>query len=332
MFSEAEIYGIESDRLQAEQPGQNADDTVEETPQSEEIALSEEFRKPKQKLRFMSFGSGSSGNCSYIGTSDTGLLIDAGVDCNFVMAELARNGIKASSIRGIFLTHDHGDHVKYAYTMVRKQPRVERPDGKRSGWQLFATPRTIEGILRRHNLSRRIRDYHSAIFKEHEYTFGDIRVVPFETSHDGADNTGYFITCGEARFVVCTDTGIITERADHYLRQATSIMIESNYDNDMLTLGRYPEYLKARIRSEKGHLDNRDAARYLAGMYHPDIRHILLCHLSEENNTPELALESIAGALAEKGITTTSRTVEIAPGVTYLAALPRYQSSELYIL
>ena len=288
----------------------------------EEIKLDVEFRKPLHRLRFMSFGSGSSGNCSYVGTERCGVLIDAGVDNNFVTAELVRNGINLSTIKGILLTHDHGDHVRYCYALVRRNP----------GWKLFATPRTIEGILRRHNLSRRITEYHSPIFKEHEYMFDDIKVIPFNTSHDGADNMGYAFSMGDTNFVICTDTGVITERADYYLKQASAIMIESNYDNEMLTNGRYREYLKARIRSEIGHLDNRETARYIKSIYSPSITHLFLCHLSEENNTPETAFTTMVNALTELGVNPAPSSANIPSGTVYLATLPRYKSSDLYIL
>ena len=321
LFGEAEIYGDN-------QPGKT---TVVVEPSStsgtasddtSDLSLDEKFRRPRHQLRFMSFGSGSSGNCSYVGTPECGILIDAGIDNKFVMSELARNGIDLKTIRGILLTHDHGDHVRYCYPLVRHQ----------QGWKLFATPRTIEGILRRHNISRRIREYHSPIYKEHEYLFDDIKVVPFETSHDGSDNMGYSFTMGDTHLVLCTDTGVITERADHYIRQATALIIESNYDEGMLTNGRYREFLKARIRSDIGHLDNVETSRYVSAIYRSELTHIFLCHLSEENNTPEIALEAMTGALKGIGIEKAPSSAMIPRGHVYLTALPRYKSSELYIL
>lgn len=325
LFTEAEIYGEESEKNTTV-----LSDTVVDT--SECPVLGDEFRAPKHKLRFISFGSGSSGNCSYVGTSDCGILIDAGVDNKRVMAELERNGIDPATIRGIFLTHDHGDHVRYAYALVRKQPSIRRSDGSISGWRLYATPRTIEGVLRRHNLSRRIRDYHTPIHKEHEYVFDDIKIVPFETSHDGADNMGYYIEMGDARLAICTDTGVITDRADFYLRRATSIMLESNYDDTMLANGSYPSYLKARIRSNVGHLDNVDAARYIVETFRPTLKHVFLCHLSEENNTPELAVQSMTEALRRAGIDLAASPSTAGGGSIYLTALPRYTPSDLYVL
>ena len=289
---------------------------------ADDLSLGESFRKPRKQLKFISFGSGSSGNCSYVGSPTCGLLIDAGVDSAFVVAELARNGIDLQSIRGILLTHDHGDHVRYAYSLARHN----------KSWKIFATPRTIEGILRRHNLSRRIRDHHTPIYKEHEYVFGDIKVTPFATSHDGTDNLGFSITMDRTTLVIATDTGYITDRADFYLRQATAIMIEANYDAAMLASGRYPEYLKARIRSDIGHMDNVDTASYLAEIFDNKLSHILLCHLSQDNNTPDIALTAVTDALRRAGAHIAESTGHIPAGSVYVAALPRYKSSEFFVL
>lgn len=289
----------------------------------DDLMLDREVLQPRSRLRFISFGSGSSGNCSYVGSPENGLLVDAGVDANFVSSELLRNGISPSTIHGILLTHDHGDHISYVYTLVRRNP----------SWKIYATPRTIDGVLRRHSLSRRIRDYHQPIFKEHEYTFGDITVVPFETSHDGTDNSGFAFRHGACNMVICTDTGIITERADHYIRQATALMIESNYDDSMLTANpHYPQYLKARIRSDHGHLNNIDTARYVADIHTNALRHVFLCHLSDKNNLPEIALKELSDSLALRGIRLAASSAEIPDGAVYVEALPRYRSSDLFVL
>lgn len=300
---------------------ESAPDTPAASPDSD-FVLDDKYTRPRHKLRFMSLGSGSSGNCAYIGTPECGLLIDAGVDNNFVKAELARNGIDIRTIRGILITHDHSDHVRFCYAIVRRHP----------GMLLYATPRTLEGMLRRHNLSRRIKDFHSPIFKEHDYLFDDIRVTPFETSHDGTDNVGFAIRLGETTFVVATDMGMITERADFYMRQANTLMIEANYDDQMLSHGRYPEYLKARIRSAIGHMDNAVTARYLTETYRPELRRIFLCHLSHDNNTPETAMATMINSLRSVSVVPATSPVDIHPGSVYIAPLPRFKSSELYVL
>lgn len=266
-------------------------------------------------IKFLSFGSGSSGNCAYIGTDKCGLLIDAGVDNNYVTNELLRNGIDISSVRGILLTHDHGDHVKFAYSLLRRNKSMA----------LYCTPRMLNGLLRRHSISRRIKDYHHAIYKEFPFAVGDLEITAFEVSHDGTDNVGYFIKSADMVFVVTTDTGYITERADYYMRQANFLMIESNYDLDMLVSGRYPEYLKARIKSDTGHLDNRVTAAYLASVAGQGLSDVFLCHLSHDNNTPQIALKCCSDALNAAGIGT-------GPNGLRLSALPRFETSPLHIL
>lgn len=274
------------------------------------------------RVLFLSFGSGSSGNCSYIGTRDEGVLIDAGVDLTFVEDELRRNGIAMTAPRGIVLTHDHGDHVRYAYGMLRRHRHLG----------LYCTPRALNGVLRRHSISRRIKDYHHAIYKEIPFKLGGFEITTFEVDHDGTDNCGFHITRPGFAFTVATDLGHIGERADHYLRLADHIMIESNYDLDMLRRGVYPEYLKARIMAGNGHLDNVVTASYLASIYRPEIKYVFLCHLSEENNTPEIARQASADALAAIGVATGdgSNSPEALAAPLQLLPLKRRESSGLF--
>ena len=257
---------------------------------------------PGRHVKFISFGSGSSGNCAYIGTRAGGILID--------------------SIKGIILTHDHSDHVKYAYSLLRR----------RTSTLLYCTPKTLNGLLRRHNISRRIKDYHHAIYKEFPFEVAGMTVTPFETSHDGSDNVGFSISAEGLTFVVTTDTGYITERADYYMRRANYLMIESDYDLDMLRRGRYPEYLKARIISDTGHLDNMVTARYLADIWTPVLREVYLCHLSQDNNAPEIALAAVRERLAERNISVVTDVSVVSGETLRLSALPRFKSSPLYIL
>lgn len=279
---------------------------------------------PVSTLRFISFGSGSSGNCSYLGNDRFGILIDAGIDPVKIYRELERNCIDIRSIGGIILTHDHGDHVRYAYTIVRRNRHM----------RIYCTPATLNGMLRRHNISRRIKDYHQPIFKEFPFHLSDFVITPFEVSHDGTDNVGFFISAGEHRFVVATDMGTVTERADHYIRQANHLMIEANYDLTMLLNGRYPEYLKARIMAAKGHMDNEATAAYLKNIYTPSLLNIFLCHLSHDNNTPETALAAVRNALRDIGIEpgdgSESITARNAP--VQVSALPRFDSTGVIVL
>lgn len=273
------------------------------------------------RLNFISFGSGSSGNCAYLGDGDQGILIDAGVDADTVVSELRRHGIKMESIKGILLTHDHSDHVRFVYKLIRKRTHMG----------IYCTPRTLNGLLRRHNISNRIKDYHRPIYKEHPFVVGNFSITPFEVMHDGTDNVGFIITRGAHNMVVATDLGCISERADHYIRQANYLMIEANYDEAMLAAGSYPEYLKGRIRSTTGHLDNDVTARYLAQIHTPSLKRIFLCHLSKDNNTPEIALRAVEQALVAKGITVGdgSNSPYARMACVQLTALPRYDSTPL---
>ncbi|MCH5222191.1 MAG: MBL fold metallo-hydrolase [Muribaculaceae bacterium] len=284
--------------------------------------LSDEAVQVSDRLRFISFGSGSSGNCAYIGCDAGGLLIDAGVDNNYVEAVLGANSIDPDSIQGILLTHDHGDHVRYAYALLRRHRHM----------RLYATMKSFNGLLRRHSMSRRVKDYHTPIYKEFPFTVGPLSVTAFETSHDGSDNVGFAIDALDENFVVLTDTGKITERADYYIRRAKHLMIETNYDLNMLRNGLYPRYLKARIESEIGHLDNAVTARYLADVASEvSLRNIFLCHLSQDNNTPQIALDTVKAALVEAGIDLADSNAFVDDKLR-LAVLPRSEASALVIL
>lgn len=277
------------------------------------------------KLSFISFGSGSSGNCSYIGDAETGILVDAGVDFNDVVLELKRYGIPMDRIKGILLTHDHSDHVRFVYSFVRKYRHIG----------IYCTPRTLNGLLRRHSISNRIKDYHRPIYKEHPFKIGKFEIVAFEVLHDGTDNAGFFLTRGKHHMAIATDLGCVSERADHYMRQANYLMIEANYDDAMLSAGPYPEYLKARIRSANGHLDNAVTARYLASIYTPQLKQIFLCHLSKDNNLPETALSEVEQALSAAGVPQIgdgSETPYARMAPVQLRALPRFDSTGLITL
>lgn len=296
-------------------PAEDKDDTLEVPAE----AIPEE-----EKLRFLSFGSGSSGNCAYIGTPSCGLLIDAGVDNNYVTEQLSANSIDRSTIKGILLTHDHSDHVRFAYALLRHNRHM----------RLFATPKAFNGLLRRHSISRRISDYHQPIYKEFPFSIGPLTVTAFETSHDGSDNAGFAIDFGDTHFVVTTDTGTITARSDHYMRMAQYLMIESDYDATMLRTGPYHAHLKARIAGTCGHLDNADTGRYLASLAPAGVlKRVFLCHLSDTNNTPHLALSTVQNILEEAGIAI-CRDRQPGPNETrlHVSVLPRSEVSPMVVL
>lgn len=274
-------------------------------------------------LYFCSFGSGSSGNSCYIGSREGGLIVDVGIRTEDLERGLAANGVSMHHVKGVLLTHDHADHVKYVYALLRNNRHLK----------LFCTNRVLNGMLRRHSISKRIKEYHVPIFKEIPFKVLDFEITAFDVPHDGTDNMGFSIEFDSRRFVIATDLGEVTERARYYMSQATYLMIEANYDAQMLRLGRYPEYLKARIASGSGHLDNRQTASFLCEIINPGLNHIFLCHLSQDNNTPQLALRTIREALEKKGIKIGSamETMEDRKADVQLAALPRFDMTRWFV-
>lgn len=276
------------------------------------------------RLHFISFGSGSSGNSCYIGTRHGGIVIDAGIRADIIEETLNRHGVNMRHVKGLLLTHDHSDHIRFSYNLLRNNRHLS----------VFCTPRVLNGLLRRHNISKRIKEYHTPIFKEIPFKIAGMEITAFEVPHDGSDNMGFSIEYGTNKFVLATDLGTVAERARHYMSQANYLVIESNYDADMLRYGRYPEYLKSRIRASNGHLDNRDTAEFLCSIVNPRLKYVFLCHLSQDNNTPEKALSTIREALRAKGISIGNgeETLEDKKCDLQLLALPRFDATRWFVL
>ena len=274
-------------------------------------------------LYFCSFGSGSSGNSCYVGSSEGGLLVDVGIRAEELERGLLANGVTMQHVKGVVLTHDHADHVKYVYALLRNHRHLK----------LFCTNRVLNGMLRRHSISKRIKEYHVPIFKEIPFKMLDFEITAFDVPHDGTDNMGFSIEFDGRRFVIATDLGEVTDRARYYMSRATYLMIEANYDAQMLRMGRYPEYLKARIASGSGHLDNRQTAAFVAQIINPGLNHIFLCHLSKDNNTPQIALRTVRDALEAKGLKVGNamETLEDRKADVQLAALPRFDMTRWFV-
>lgn len=274
-------------------------------------------------IYYVSFGSGSSGNSCYIGTSNGGVIVDAGIKADEIESKIKANGIDIRKVHGILLTHDHSDHVRYAYTLLRKNKHM----------RVYCTNRVLNALLRRHDISKRIKDYHVAIFKEIPFKTGDFEITAFEVPHDGSDNMGFSLNFQNRNFVLATDMGEIRPRARHYISLADYLVIESNYDLKMLIHGRYPEFLKARIQTASGHMDNVSTSSFLKEIYSPRLKHIFLCHLSKDNNTPDIAIQKARAALEEAGarVGNGMETIEDRKADVQLTALPRYESSRLYV-
>ncbi len=304
---------------------------LEPKPVHRDVYAGAEIKQPKKTspvtadklLYYISLGSGSSGNCCYLGTQNGGILIDAGIKADDVASVLKANGIDMSMVKAIVLTHDHSDHVKHIYSLVRNYKHLK----------VFCTNRVFNGIMRRHNISKRLKDYHTPIFKEIPFKICDLELTAFEVPHDGSDNMGFSIMFDKRSFVLATDLGAVTERARHYMSLANYLVIEANYDLHMLKAGRYPDYLKARIQTEMGHMDNTHTAAFLKEIINPGLSHIFLCHLSQDNNTPEKALMAVRGALEEAGkkVGKGENSLEDRKADVQLMALPRFEPTPLFV-
>lgn len=279
----------------------------------------------REHLLFLSFGSGSSGNCAYIGTRREGILIDAGIDPRKVEEALRQNGLSPECVKGVCLTHDHSDHVRYVYQLVRL----------RKDMGVYCTPKTLSGMLRRHSISRRIKDYHRPIYKEFPFQLCGMTITAFDVHHDGTDNAGFFIERGPHTFAVATDLGSITDRVDYYMRRARYVVIEANYDAEMLRVGPYSAFLKSRIAAENGHLDNLVTAEFVTRLAaNGNLEYVFLCHLSRENNLPELAVREVTQALTAAGygpVGDCSGSLEASACRVQLMALPRFSASPLMV-
>lgn len=264
------------------------------------------------KIYFMSLSSGSSGNCYYLGTDEHAILIDAGIPVKQIKGYLKDVGIQFEKIMAVFVTHDHADHIKALGNL-----------GERCAIPVYATRGTHEGINNNYCMTEKLSSSVRYIEKEVPLKFHDFVITPFEVPHDGTDNVGYRIEVDGKVFCFVTDLGHITETVSKYILQANYLIVEANYDEDMLRMGKYPQFLKERITSPKGHLSNKTTAKFLARNIHPGLKNIWLCHLSGENNHPEIAYKTVEYEL---------RGVGVIPGKdVQLCALKRTTPSELYV-
>jgi phosphoribosyl 1,2-cyclic phosphodiesterase len=223
--------------------------------------------------------SGSSGNCLYVECGDDALLIDAGLSKREILARLRDAGRSEEKIRGILVTHEHIDHVRGAYALARS---LKVP--------VYATGGTLHEIIRCRGTGTIAVDLVRCRWQERQ-EIGTFSVEAFPVSHDAREPCGFRIAGNGAVLGCCTDTGVITTEMGKWLSCCDMLVLESNHCPEMLRTGPYPEMLKRRIRSQRGHLSNPDAAAFIRGCY-TDVATIMLAHLSEVNNTPEKALAS----------------------------------------
>lgn len=243
-------------------------------------------------LTFFSLGSGSCGNCYYIATDTDAIVVDCGISLRSFKKHMQEYGMKPGKVRALLVTHDHADHIKAAGKM-----------SKEYNLPVYATALVHMGMDKNWQASVKIpMENRRYVMPEETFQVGAFRITTFPIPHDASENVGYHIEVGDYRFTIMTDVGDATETVKQYIARSTHLIFEANYDDEMLQQGRYPEMLKERIASGHGHMSNKKAAFALAENFHPELKQVWLCHLSEENNHPELARKTVETVLRSYGI------------------------------
>lgn len=243
-------------------------------------------------LKFISFGSGSSGNCYLLYTDDDALLIDAGVGVRTLKKHFRDYGLPITLVKRLLITHDHADHIKCVGSISHD---LHLP--------VYATEAVHHGIDRNYCVTRKVdpADRH-IVAKGQPMTLGRFVVTAFEVPHDSSDNVGYLIEACGVTFCLITDAGCITPQMAESIQRANFLVIEANHDREMLMAGPYPYHLKERISNGTGHLSNNACGEAIAQNMSEQLSHVWLCHLSEENNHPELARKTVEATLRSYGI------------------------------
>lgn len=232
-------------------------------------------------MRFASLGSGSRGNCLLVESGNTRVLVDAGFGPRETVRRLNRLGIEASDVNAVLITHEHSDHIGGAYAC-----------GSRFDWTVMMTAGTC--VASGHSSPEgKVR-----LFDSHQiFDFGDITIQPYPVPHDAREPVQFVIGDGAVRLGVLTDAGHVTRHMVAMLSGCDAIVLECNHDSALLANGAYPQALKRRIAGALGHLDNSAAGSLIAQIDRTKLRHVIAAHLSEQNNTPELARDALCRSL-----------------------------------
>lgn len=233
-------------------------------------------------MNLCSIASGSSGNCIYTGTENTGILIDAGISAKRIEQGLASIDRKLGEVKGIFISHEHSDHIQGIGVLSR---RYQIP--------IYGTKGTLGAIRQCKSLGNIDEDLYHEIQADEEIQIDDLTVRPFAISHDAAQPVAYRVESGGKSAAVATDLGIYDEKIIDRLQKLDVLLLESNHDIHMLQVGGYPYPLKQRILGDRGHLSNESAGKLLCELLHDDLKAVFLGHLSKENNYEELAFETV---------------------------------------
>lgn len=256
-------------------------------------------------IEFATLCSGSSGNATYVRGGNTRIIVDIGCTASKLVAHLEEIGARPQEIDGIFITHEHSDHIKGVSVFARKY-----------GVPVFASPKTCDALpFQRELMPGQLIPF------SYDFAFGDLEVEFLKLYHDARQPVGMSFYHHGKQFSLVTDTGLFSRAMEQSLARADGILLESNYSETMLQNGPYPIYLKQRIAGQRGHLSNVDAARALAAIGN-EKKKIILGHLSEVNNTPEVARQEIAAEFVRLGCLLDQE----------LAVAPRYEAGPLFTI
>ncbi len=245
-------------------------------------------------LFIASLNSGSNGNCYYIGNGQEAVLVDAGISCREIERRLANLSLRIENVKAIFVSHEHSDHISGVTVLARKH---QLP--------VYITSATLKSS----RLPLPASQVCSFSFNQ-AVTIGALSITAFGKEHDAADPCSFIVEGGGVTVGVLTDIGTTCKEVVRYFKQCHAAFLESNYDTQMLEEGNYPFHLKRRIRGGKGHLSNSEALELLTNHRHENLSHVILSHLSENNNCPLLVEQLFSTAIKDIHICVASRSVE----------------------
>ena len=240
-------------------------------------------------MRIVNLASGSKGNCTFVCYNDTKILIDVGLNEKQLIERLSSIGEKLSDIVGVCITHEHTDHIRALKTLSKKYQM-----------HFYLHKNLIESSILS-DINFKEGKVHKFIDKK--FNIGDLEIQPFDTSHDAISPVGFTVNVfgSKSKFGIMTDTGVVFDRAVKMLENSKIVFLESNYDERMLMSGSYPQILKQRVSGNKGHLSNKQSLEIAKKLYNSGTKCFVLSHLSENNNTPEIAFLNYAKFFEEQG-------------------------------
>ncbi len=242
-------------------------------------------------MKLCSIASGSSGNCIYVGSTYTHILIDAGVSCKRMEEGIKQIGLSPEHIEAILITHEHVDHVRGISVFIKKNRT-----------QIYGTKETLQALCQASGNGNIPEDLLHAIKPDEMFRINDLTINPFSLPHDARNPVGYTVEADGHKIGMATDLGMYDSYILSKLVDSEILYIEANHDVNMLMVGGYPYSLKQRIAGSKGHLSNESSAELIKELLHENMKHILLAHMSKENNYAELAYETVKQIVKENWV------------------------------